>query len=113
MQFSQREGGVEKEGRKARHEVDMKEREDDSLRHVCECVETWCFHGRARASISGEDVVPRLTSKSDSCALVRGPRAGASYEDAGLISHSPSKMGVYLESRWGSLQHGASQACTD
>lgn len=81
--------------------------------------------------ISGEDVVARLTSKSDSCALVRGPRAGASYEVAGPISaftpsfppslstcsvqgsHSPSKMGMYLESRWGSLQPGASQAFTD
>lgn len=106
MQSSQRGGGAEKEGRKTRHEVGMKEREDDSLRHVA----LWCFHGRARAFISGEDVVPRLTSKSDSCTLVRGPRAGASYKDAGPISaftpsFSPSLstcsvQGAILHQRW-------------
>lgn len=60
----------------------MKEREHDSLRQVA----LWCFQGRARASISGEDMVSRLASTSDSCALVRGPKAGASCEDAGPIS---------------------------
>lgn len=34
MQSSQRGAGVEKEGRKARYKVGMKEREDDSLRYV-------------------------------------------------------------------------------
>lgn len=62
----------------------------------------------------GEDMMPHLASQSDSCALVKGPRAGASCEDAGPIPSftaplpapfppSPSTCSVWgpvLHQRW-------------
>ena len=49
------------------------------------------FRAELGASSSGEDRESHLASQSDSCALVKGPRAGASCEDAGAnsIFHTP------------------------